>query len=65
MDKRSTHTDQIIDPAIERWLRLEVVPVCDAHRENPDRALSADAVFDAIRDRHAEMVSGSTSHPET
>ncbi|RJL15803.1 type II toxin-antitoxin system ParD family antitoxin [Paracoccus siganidrum] len=44
--------------AVERWLREDVAPVYDAMEANPDRARSADAVFGAIRDRHARMLSG-------
>lgn len=41
------------DAAMERWLREEVVPVYDAHRANPGRAIPAEDVFDEIRRHHA------------
>jgi antitoxin ParD1/3/4 len=41
---------------VERWLREEVVPVYDAMRENPRRAIPAKKVFADIRARHAKRV---------
>ena len=41
------------DTAVERWLRDEVVPVAAAMRADPGRAISADRVFDEIRNLHA------------
>ena len=41
------------DAIVERWLREEVVPIAQAMRADPDRALSADQVFDEIRALHA------------
>ena len=44
------------DAAVERWLREEVVPVAAAMLDDPTRAITADKVFDEIRDLHAERV---------
>jgi antitoxin ParD1/3/4 len=41
------------EAAVDRWLREEVAPVHDAMRDDPARALSADAVFAGIRAHHA------------
>lgn len=41
------------DQAVERWLREEVVPVYDAMKANPERAIPADQVFSTIRAHHA------------
>lgn len=46
------------DEAVERWLREEVAPSYDAMRAHPERGLSADSVFDAIRARHAALLKG-------
>jgi antitoxin ParD1/3/4 len=42
--------------SVERWLQEEVVPVYDAMRSDPSRAVSASEVGVAIRARHAERV---------
>ena len=42
------------DAAIERWLVEEVAPTYDAMVADPDRAIPADEVWDAIEARHAE-----------
>jgi antitoxin ParD1/3/4 len=44
------------DAAVERWLREEVVPVYDAVRADPARAIPAEEVFDLIRERHAQRL---------
>ena len=41
------------DAAVERWLRDEVAPVYDAMKANPERKLSAKAVFAEARARYA------------
>ena len=41
------------DAAVERWLREEVAPSYDAMQADPERSLSAAAVFDDIRAHHA------------
>jgi antitoxin ParD1/3/4 len=41
------------DQVVERWLREEVVPVYDAMKANPGRAIPADQVFSTIRAHHA------------
>jgi antitoxin ParD1/3/4 len=45
------------DAAVEKWLRDEVMEVCDAMQTNPGRALPADQVFATIRARHADRLS--------
>jgi antitoxin ParD1/3/4 len=42
------------DAAIERWLREEVAPTCDAMKADPSRALPAKEVFHRIKARHAK-----------
>ena len=42
------------DAAVEKWLREEVIGVCDAMRADPVRAIPADQVFATIRARHAD-----------
>jgi antitoxin ParD1/3/4 len=44
------------DSTVERWLRDEVVPVCDAMQSDPGRAVSATEVAAAIDARHADRV---------
>ena len=44
------------DSTVERWLWEEVVPVYDAMRSDPGRAVSTADVAAAIRDRHAERI---------
>jgi len=44
------------DSTVEHWLREEVVPVYDAMRSDPGRAVSTADVAAAIRDRHAERI---------
>jgi antitoxin ParD1/3/4 len=39
------------DQAVERWLRTEVVQAYDDLDADPDRAVPAEAVFAAIRNR--------------
>jgi antitoxin ParD1/3/4 len=41
------------DAAVERWLREEVVPVYDAMKANPRRAVAAEQVFAELRARNA------------
>lgn len=45
------------DAAVERWLKNEVVPIIKAMRAEPERAVSADDVFNEIRALHADRVS--------
>ena len=42
--------------AEERWLHEEVAPVLDAMAADPDRAIAADTVFEAVRARHGARV---------
>jgi len=44
------------DAAVEKWLREEVVSVCDAMQSDPGRAIPAEQVFAAIRARHADRL---------
>lgn len=41
------------DEAVERWLSNEVAASYDAMKAHPERAISVDAAFEAIRSRHA------------
>jgi len=45
------------DEAVERWLRDEVVPVYDAMRADPSRAIPAEQVFSELR-RHSDSIRG-------
>lgn len=44
------------DAAVEKWLRKEVLTVCDSMQSNPGRAIPAEQVFATIRARHADRV---------
>lgn len=44
------------DSAVEKWLRDEVVGVCDAMTADPSRAIPAEQVFAAVRARHADRL---------
>ena len=44
------------DAAVEKWLREEVVTVCDAMEADPRRAIPAEQVFAAVRARHADRL---------
>lgn len=44
------------DHAVKRWLREDVLPVYDAMRNNPERAIPAKKVFDDIRARHRKRL---------
>lgn len=48
------------DAAVERWLREEVAPVYDATQADPGRVQTLDAVFGAIRARHARALADRT-----
>lgn len=41
------------DQAVDRWLREEVVPIYDAMKADPSRALDAASVFAELRAHHA------------
>jgi len=47
------------DVAIERWLREEVAPACDAMKADPSRGIPAEEVFAALRAHHVERLKGS------
>lgn len=42
------------DAAVEKWLREQVIGVCDAMQSHPSRAIPAEQVFANIRARHAD-----------
>jgi antitoxin ParD1/3/4 len=42
------------DAAVEKWLREEVIGVCDAIQADPGRAIPGKQAFAAIRARHAD-----------
>ena len=44
------------DAAVDKWLREEVVSVCDAMQSDPGRAIPAEQVFATIRARHADRL---------
>jgi antitoxin ParD1/3/4 len=44
------------DAAVEKWLREEVVSVCDAMQSDPGRAIPAEQAFATIRARHADRL---------
>ena len=41
------------DATIEKWLREEVAPTCDAIQANPDSAISGGEMAERMRQRHA------------
>jgi len=47
------------DEAVDRWLRDDVVPVVDAMRADPSRAIPAKRMFADIRKLHAKRVKAS------
>ena len=52
------------DAAVEKWLREEVVGVCDAMDTEPGRSIPADQVFAIIRARHADQVKKKRREPQ-
>ena len=44
------------DAAVEKWLRAEVISVCDAMQSDPGRAIPGEQVFATIRARHADRL---------
>ncbi len=40
------------DEAVERWLRGEIAASYDAMKADPTRAVSVDAAFASVRERH-------------
>jgi antitoxin ParD1/3/4 len=44
------------DTAVEKWLREEVVSVCDAMQSDPGRAIPSEQVFATIRAGHADRL---------
>ena len=40
------------EAAVDRWLEREVVPVFDAMRDDPGRAVPLGTAMDAVRTRH-------------
>jgi antitoxin ParD1/3/4 len=47
------------DAAVDRWLKDEVVPVYDAMKADPKRAIPAAEVFAALRAHHAASAKSS------
>ena len=41
------------EAAVDRWLERDVVPVYDAMRDDPARAVPLEAAIDTLRTRHA------------
>jgi len=52
------------DAAVEKWLREEVVSVCDALQSEPGRAIPAKQVFATIRARHADRLKKKSLEPQ-
>jgi len=52
------------DAAVEKWLREEVVSVCDALQSEPGRAIPAEQVFATIRARHADRLKKKSCEPQ-
>lgn len=46
--------------AVERWLREDVALTYDRVKADPERALSANQVLDAVRAHHADRLKGGT-----
>jgi antitoxin ParD1/3/4 len=44
------------DAAVEKWLRGEVIGVCDTLQSDPGRAIPGEQVFATIRARHADRL---------
>ena len=44
------------DAAVEKWLREEVIGVCDAVRSDTGRAIPGERVFATIRARHGDRL---------
>ena len=44
------------DAAVDRWLRDEVAPICEAMEANPSRGIAAQQVFERLRARHASRL---------
>ncbi len=44
------------DAVVEKWLREEVIDVCDAIQSDTGRAIPAEQVFATIRARHADRL---------
>ena len=44
-------TNSKITPAMEKWLREEVLPVCKKYDEDPGRAGPAEEIFARLRAR--------------
>lgn len=46
------------DAAVEKWLHDEVAPAYDAMLADPERGLTAQSVFDQLRNHHADRLKG-------
>lgn len=52
------------DAAVEKWLREEVVGVCDTMQSKPSRAIPSEQVFATIRARHADRLNKKSREPQ-
>ena len=46
------------EAAVDRWLERDVIPVYDAMRDDPARAVPLEAAMDTLRSRHAARLHG-------
>jgi antitoxin ParD1/3/4 len=52
------------DAAVEKWLREEVVGVCESMQSDPGRAIPSEQVFATIRARHADRLKKKSRDPQ-
>ena len=52
------------DAAVEKWLREDVVSVCDAMQSERGRAIPAEQVFATIRARHGDRLKKKSREPQ-
>ncbi|KAA5599178.1 ribbon-helix-helix domain-containing protein [Blastochloris sulfoviridis] len=52
LDPFADEMPPIPDEEVERWLREEVVPTCQAYLADPSRAIPAEEVFDGLERRY-------------
>jgi antitoxin ParD1/3/4 len=53
------------EAAVDRWLERDVVPIYDAMRDDPARAVPLEAAMDTLRTRHAARVEEEQDDPGT
>jgi Arc/MetJ-type ribon-helix-helix transcriptional regulator len=71
-DEQAAYIDTVVasgtfgsgSETVEKWLRGEVVGVCDAMQADPGRAIPASHVFAAIRSRHADLLKKRAREPQ-